>query len=86
MGIPDILVNIMSCNVFSKYSMSTAILTCRSDLVLYYISKAFFIVETREVGLDNIPVSVKHQINADNLHPEDSLLTCKEEISSTINT
>ena len=39
--IPDILINIMSCNGLSKYSISTVILTYCSSLVPYYISKGF---------------------------------------------
>ena len=33
LGIPDTLMNIMSCHGFSKSSISTVILTCRSALV-----------------------------------------------------
>ena len=69
--------DIMSCHGLSKYSISTVILTCRSALVTYYISKVFVIVEIKEGGLDNIAMSTKNQINADNLPLEDSILTCK---------
>ena len=60
--------NIMSCHVFSKHSISKAILTCRSALVSYYIFKVFFVVETEVGGVDNIPTRVKDQINAADLH------------------
>ena len=45
MGIPDILMSIMSCRGFSKKN-STFIFTCRSALVPCYLSKGIIIVET----------------------------------------
>ena len=44
-GVPEILMNIMSCHGFSKSSISTVILTYQSALV--NISKIFVIVETK---------------------------------------
>ena len=38
-GITEILMNIMSRNVFSKYSTSAVILTCKNTIVTYYLSK-----------------------------------------------
>ena len=73
MGIPDILMSIMSCHGFSK--KSTFFFTCRSALVHCYISKGLIIVETEEVNLDHVPIRVKNQINSVNLHDEDSLFT-----------
>ena len=70
LGILDILTNIMSYNGFSKYSIYTVILRCHIDLFTYCLSKRSFIVKTKVVGIDNITMIVKHQINADNLHPE----------------
>ena len=77
LGIPDVLMNIMSCHGFLQPSISKVILTCGSALVPYYPSKGFVIVETKEGVKYNIKMSVKDKINADNLHPKDSLLTCK---------
>ena len=75
MGIPEILMNIMSCNGFSKYPISTVILICRSALVPYDLNKVFLIVETEEGGADNIKITTKEKINAVNLYNKDSLLT-----------
>ena len=61
-------------------------MTFRSALVPYYLSKGFVVFESEEGDIDNIPMSVKIQIHADNLHQENSLLTCKAEILSIINT
>ena len=67
--------NIMSCYGFSKYPISKVILTCHSDLVTYYLSNGIVIAETKDYGLDNIPIRVQNKINAVGLHSKDSLLT-----------
>ena len=36
--------------------------------------------------MDNTPMSVKHQINADNLYPKESLVTWKSSVTSIVNT
>ena len=59
LGIPDILINIISCHGFVKSSISTVILTYHNALVPYYLSKGFFVVETEVGGVDNIPIIVK---------------------------
>ena len=46
--IPKILINIMSCNGFSKFTTSTVIIICHSALVPYFLSKVFLIVEKVE--------------------------------------
>ena len=67
----------MSRHGFSKSSISTFIFTYLSALVQYYISKGFKQFETEEGGIDNIPISVKIQINVDNLHPKEIILRRK---------
>ena len=59
LGIPEILMNIMSCHGFVKYSISKVILTCRNAIVPYYFSKVFVIIETEACGVDNISITVK---------------------------
>ena len=59
LGIPDILMSIISCHVFSKYPISTVVISCRSPIVPYYLSKVFVVVKTEEGGLDNILTVVK---------------------------
>ena len=46
LGMPDILMNIISCHGFVKSSSSKLILTLRNSLVPYYLSKGFLIFET----------------------------------------
>ena len=84
--IPDIFTNLVSCYRFVKYSISTIILTCLSDLVTYYLSEEFVMVETYVGWVDNIPTTVRIQTHADNLHKEDSLLTLNTVIPSIVNT
>ena len=55
MGIPEILMNIMSCHGFSTNLIST----WHSALVTFNISKGIFIVDTEEGNLDNITIRVK---------------------------
>ena len=45
MEIPEILMNIVSFHGFAKYQQYKVILSCRSALVSYSISKLFVIVE-----------------------------------------
>ena len=45
LGITEILMNIMSCHSFSKLITSTVILTFRSALAPYYLSKIFLLLK-----------------------------------------
>ena len=86
LGIPEILMNIMSYYGFAISSISIVILKCCSALVPCYRSKVFSVFETKEGGIYNILTSVKNKINADNLHPEESLITSKAVITLIVNT
>ena len=44
-GIPEILMNIISCHGFVNNKNSVVILSCRRKLVDYYLSKGFVIIE-----------------------------------------
>ena len=58
--IPDIFMNVISCHLFVKSSISTLILKCCNDLVPYYTSKVFVIVEIEVGGVDNVTINVKN--------------------------
>ena len=62
MGIPENLMNIMSCHGFPKYPISTVILTCRSALVTHNLNKGCNISKTEEVGPANIPIRTKEKL------------------------
>ena len=59
LGIPEILMNIISYHGFYKYSILTVILKFHNALVPYDLSKGFLIVETEVGGVNNIPITVK---------------------------
>ena len=61
LGLPEILMNIMSCHVLVKSSIPTVILTYRNALVPYYLSKLFVVIEIEVGGVDNIPIILKNK-------------------------
>ena len=68
LGIPEIMMNIMSCDDFSELTTSTVIFTCRSDFMIYYLSKVFIIVDKVYRVYINISDPVFRQINDFPLH------------------
>ena len=42
---PELLMNIVSCNLFVKENTPTVTLTCRRNLVSYYLSQSFVIFQ-----------------------------------------
>ena len=44
-GIPELLLNLVSCHGFTKKPNSTVILNCRSRLANNYLEKGFYIIE-----------------------------------------
>ena len=46
-GIPDVLMKLMSCHLLTEKQNSTVILNCRSCLVNYYLVKGFVIIKTQ---------------------------------------
>ena len=61
------------------------ILTCRSIIVSYFISKCFVIVETKEGNLDKFLRNIQEQNNSVVRQNNDSILTCKTVITSIVN-
>ena len=51
LDIPETFMNIILCHIFSNFLISTVILTCRSSLAPYYISKGFFVLKQKRVVL-----------------------------------
>ena len=46
-GVPKVFMKIMSCHGFAKKENANVILTCRSKLVSYYLSKRFVITDRK---------------------------------------
>ena len=86
LGISEIMMNIMSCNGFSKVTTSTLILTYCSAFVPHCLSKGFIIVEKLDGIFENILNPVLNQINDFPLYDEDIILECKEAIKSIVKT
>ena len=55
---------------------STLILTCRSKLLLYYLSKGFMVLAQDSQSLNNVPLIFKERIHYVNMFDSDSAKTC----------
>ena len=84
-GIPKLLMNIMSCHGFTKDNNTTVILTCRSKLVSYHLSKEFLIPENNSDALIDVPKRVNQQISAEDLHPNYDVMACNRAIPFAAN-
>ena len=67
--------NIIYCHVFSKEENVTAILTCHSKLVSYYLSKCFVVLDHKSDGISIFPKPIKQYIHAIESHPNDFVMT-----------
>ena len=85
-GIPELLINIISCNVFVNDTKSDVILSCHRKLVDYYISKGFVILEKNSIALSIVIICGKKIINVEHLYTNYSVMACYREISSEANT
>ena len=63
-GIPEILLNLVSCHGFTEKPNAIIILNCQSSLVNNYLEKGFLIIEKESKQLKIIPNDVKLRINA----------------------
>ena len=62
-GIPELLLNLLSCHGFMKKPNSNVILNCRSRLIKNYLSKVFSVIEKKTNQLSLISNDVKLRIN-----------------------
>ena len=63
-GIPEVLLNLVSCHGFMEKLNSNIILNLWSRLVNYYLAKAFFISENNSKQLSILTNDVKLIIHA----------------------
>ena len=73
-GIPEILLNIVSCYGYIKDENSTLILTWKGKLVSYYLSNVFVIIEKDYHAFNNVPQMVQSRIDAINMYESDSIM------------
>ena len=79
-GIPEILLNIVSCHGFSQEENQKVILMWRIKLVLYYLSKGFVMLEKYFQDLKKIPTWFKQRNHAVAMNVNDLVMTCNTDI------
>ena len=62
-GIPELLLNLVSCHGFTKKPNSAVILNCRARLINIYFAKVFYIIEKDSRQLIILPNDVRLRIN-----------------------
>ena len=85
-GIPDLLMNLISCHIFLKNINYVVILRFPKRIFEYYLSKVFTILECNENNLAKLPNYVKDRIHAEEKYHSDKFMTCINRIPSTSNT
>ena len=85
-GIPELLINLVSCHGFMKKPNSTVIINCQSRLINNYLSKRFYIIEQNTKQLSFIPNDVKLIIHLIDQLKIDYVMVKNEEISTLTNT
>ena len=85
-GIPDNLMNMLSCQGFLNYNESIVILKCTNRMSEYYLSKGFIQLTYDEDNLKTLPVRAKDRVGAKLKVNSDVFMLCYMTISSTSNT
>ena len=63
-GIPELLMNIISCHVILNKKMSAVIFSCVRKFIGFYPSKGFIIFVNSSGALRSLPLYAKQIINA----------------------
>ena len=63
-GIPDLLMNLMSCHGFLKNKNTFVVLKCPKSMLEYYFPKGFTRFEWNTINLEKLPNKIKQRINA----------------------
>ena len=85
-GIPELLLDLVSCHGFMTESNSTVILNWRSRLINNYLSKGLFVIEQGSNQLNFIPNGVRLIINLVDQLKTDYVMVKSKEISAIENT
>ena len=83
---PDLLLNLLSCQVFLKNNEYVFILKYPHRMFKYYFNKGFIIFNCEENGLKRLPSQVKERIGAEVKVNSDKVMLCYTTILSTSNT
>ena len=85
-GIPDLLLNLLSCHVFLNNNESVVILKFPNRMSEYYFNKGFVIFECDEEHLKKLPSEVKDRVGAEVTVDTYLVMICFTTIPSTSNT
>ena len=85
-GIPDILLNMLSYHGFLNNNESIVILKCPNRMSEYYFNKGFIQLIYDEDHLNKLPKLVQQRIGAEPKVNSDLVMLCKTTIISTSNT
>ena len=76
-GIPDILLNLLSCQCFLRNNESVVVLKCPHRLFEYYFNKGFIIFNFDENNLKIIPSQIKDRVGAEVTVNSDKVIICR---------
>ena len=85
-GIPDILLNMLSCHGFLNNNDSIVILKCPNRMSEYYFNKEFIQLTCDEDNLNKLPKLVQRRVGAEPKVNSDLVMLCKTRIIYTSNT
>ena len=85
-GIPYLLMNLMSCHGCLKNINYVIILKCPKRMLEYYFPKGFTILECNNNNLEKLSNDVKQRTHAEETYNPEKFMTCINTIPSTSNT
>ena len=74
--IPEVLMNIISCHIFTKKINPTVILLFHTRLVEYYLEKGFIIIQYNSKNLSSVPNKEKQITHAINIQKSYFVMAC----------
>ena len=85
-GIPDLLLNFLSCRLILKMNESVVILKCPHRIFEYYFNNGFIIFNCDENNLKRLPSQVKDRIGAEVTVDSEKFMISSTTFTSTSNT
>ena len=82
-GIPDIFMNMLSCQVFINNSESIVIIKCPNRISQYYFNNRFIQLPCDKDHLEKIPENVKERVGAEMEMNTNLVMICHTTITST---
>ena len=84
-GIPDLLMNLLSCHGFLKNKDSVVIIKCPNGMFEYYFSKGFIHFDCDKKKLEKLPSEINNRIGAEVTDNSDKVMIFSNKIPSTSN-